>query len=44
MIKKPTIKVAKKAVKPQAVIAKVKSALKQHKPMMIAIATKKGKK
>ena len=41
---KPKIKMVKAAVKPAAVVAKVKAALKAKKPMMIAIASKKGKK
>jgi hypothetical protein len=43
-VKKPVIKAVKKAVKPEAVVAKVKAALKAKKPMIVAIATKKGKK
>ena len=43
-MKKPTMKVKGKAVKPEAVVAKVKTALKEKKPMIIAIANKKGKK
>ena len=43
-MKKPTMKVKGEPVKPEAVITKVKSALKQHKPMIVAIANKKGKK
>jgi Ni,Fe-hydrogenase III small subunit len=43
-MKKPVMKAVKgKPVKPQAVVAKVKTALKEKKPMIIAIA-KKGKK
>jgi len=44
MNKKPAMKVKGRPVKPEAVVAKVKAALKAKKPMMIAIATKKGKK
>lgn len=47
MIKKPATKVKAvkgKPVKAEAVIAKVKTAIKEKKPMIIAIATKKGKK